>query len=641
MSLLGGIGKAIMNGIPGSDYRTENDANAQQKQLDVQKAQQQNEEEFAQHMLDLKALPVVSGAVKRTLNLPDGRTIEGGLLDKADPTRTISHKTIDGRTVQFELPSAEEQIGTHAKRLMQQFTEGQPQREAANTEAATQAGRVAKSTAAGTGAGQLQSDQAKRQAEGIQAPGVVSEQFPDAAKNPDGSPRLLLPKELTDLTTSADNALTTRYKVLAARRQKAAQDISGVNSQEEYDAWKKKNPEEAATEAATYNPNFVDSYIRRAVPIEQQPQYDIKRKEALWMSNMTPKSLGDYVDAVVPPGVNPALNQRTKEQAMRAPTYEAVQALVKGAGDELGKTESAVATAKATAPIKINVAAATDQVRNNNAMGLPGQNGGPGAPQANGQPAAPLTGEDYVSTLPSGFRDKVRGILGGGVTAPTGRAATSGPGAILMNAVMKADPQWSEQRAQIRKAFTAGADGKNIGALNTATVHLDQLAEAATAMQNGSFRPGNQLYNSVSTMLGGAAPTNFEGIKAAVSGEMASALKGTATDEEIKTIKATIDSSASPEQLQGAVSTGLHVLGAKLNTYQERYSQQIPNDTAWSPVLPSAKAVFSKHGINPTAGPASVKTPGQGFSVTAPDGSVHTFPDQGKADAFRKAVGGR
>lgn len=220
------------------------------------------------------------------------------------------------------------------------------------------------------------------------------------------------------------------------------------------------------------------------------------------------------------------------------------------------------------------------------------------APPTDPNTGQQVSGEAYLQTVPHSMREMVKAIAEGRRQPPSNRA--QGAGLQLMNAVLAYDPTWSEQKAQIRKAFTTGADGKNIGALNTATVHLDQLADAADAMKNGSFKPGNQLYNYVSTIFGGAAPTNFEGIKAAVAGEMATALKGNATDQEIHTIQATIDRSSSPEQLRGAVTTGLHTLGAKLNTYNERYQQQNPGDT-WSPVLPSAAAVFQKYGQNPTA----------------------------------------
>ena len=83
---------------------------------------------------------------------------------------------------------------------------------------------------------------------------------------------------------------------------------------------------------------------------------------------------------------------------------------------------------------------------------------------------------------------------------------------------------------------------------------------------------------------------------------MANALKGNATDPEIASIKATIENSGSPQALAGAVNTYLPVLATKLGTYQQRYQQQIPADTNWSPVLPGAQAVFAKHGVSAPGG---------------------------------------
>ena len=220
-----------------------------------------------------------------------------------------------------------------------------------------------------------------------------------------------------------------------------------------------------------------------------------------------------------------------------------------------------------------------------------------------------LHGQEYLSGLPTAVADQIkRGISEGRLTMPS--ATTRSQAAIqLRNAVMQYDPDFSEQaRSGAQKAFTTGKDGSNIGSLNTASVHLDQLGEAADALKNNSFVPGNSAYNYFSTMFGGAPPNNFNTLKAAVAGELANALKGTATDPEIHTISQNINQASSPEQLKGAVDTNLHILGAKLKTYHERYKQQIPNDNVWSPVLPSARGVYLKHGFDPVqAAPANAR----------------------------------
>ena len=219
-----------------------------------------------------------------------------------------------------------------------------------------------------------------------------------------------------------------------------------------------------------------------------------------------------------------------------------------------------------------------------------------GAPQPGQQPK---TGMEFLGTLPPAMANRVQAIASGAVQGYTGRAAASGPGAQMMAAVQQYDHSWTEQRAKTRSSFTTGKQGDNIGALNTATVHLDQLAEAAKEMKNGTFRPGNDAYNRLAAAFGASAVTNFDTLKSAVAGEMATALKGNATDQEIHEISKNIQNSNSPDQLAGFAQTSLHTLGAKLNTYDERYHAISSADDPWTPVLPSARAVYQKYGINP------------------------------------------
>jgi hypothetical protein len=234
------------------------------------------------------------------------------------------------------------------------------------------------------------------------------------------------------------------------------------------------------------------------------------------------------------------------------------------------------------------------------AFNLQVQTNGVAAPPPPTKPdGTPLTGDELYQS----FGNKsgvIKAIVEGRQSPPGGFAQKTPYWQDVMQKVYQADPQWSEQRAQVRKAFTTGADGRNIGALNTASVHLDALDEAAKGLQNGQFVPGNKLFNAVKTQFGASPPTTFEGIRNAVAGEMASALKGNATDSEIAQIKSTISNASSPAQLSGLVNSQLGILGQKLQTYKERYEQQIPGDTTYTPVLPSAQAVFAKHGTGQT-----------------------------------------
>ena len=212
------------------------------------------------------------------------------------------------------------------------------------------------------------------------------------------------------------------------------------------------------------------------------------------------------------------------------------------------------------------------------------------------------TGLDVLGTIPPGPRGVVWAIVEGRQSPPSGFAQKTPYWQGIMQNVYAIDPQWNEQRAQIRKSFATGPEGKNIGALNTASVHLDNYLMAAEALRNGTFRPGNALYNHVRTMLGKSGPITFETIKNAVAGEQANALKGNATDIEIRNISNALSESNSPEQFVEAGKMALNVMRQKLQTYRERYQQVNPGDEVWSPVLPSAHSVYRKYGIGEEMG---------------------------------------
>lgn len=214
----------------------------------------------------------------------------------------------------------------------------------------------------------------------------------------------------------------------------------------------------------------------------------------------------------------------------------------------------------------------------------------PGIPSMN--QTGDLTGAALLKTLPSGLAAEIRAMAEGRLTAPM--ASSRAPGAQQKRALLlQYDPGFSEQRVQVRKAFTSGPDGRNIGALNTAMVHLDRLGDAADAMKNGTFTPGNAAYNYFADKFGSEKVTNFHLLKDAVAGEMAAALKGNATDVEIANMKTSIRDINSPSQMAGVVAEGMAILNDKANTYNERYHALMPDDP-WSPILPSARAAMDR-----------------------------------------------
>lgn len=127
---------------------------------------------FSQHIQDLGATPVINGMVKRrAFNMGNpGMTSQSGIdgvapsgsaapptdgyvLDKPDNSRVVKHKTADGETVQWELPSTEEQMARQTFLRQKQLKEGQPVTDLENQQKQATAEAGARGTAQGTGEG--------------------------------------------------------------------------------------------------------------------------------------------------------------------------------------------------------------------------------------------------------------------------------------------------------------------------------------------------------------------------------------------------------------------------------------------------------------------------------------------------------
>ena len=165
-------------------------------------------------------------------------------------------------------------------------------------------------------------------------------------------------KEEADTAAKAAEATGKQTQNLETQRTNAAQELGTVSTPQDYSAWQQRNPGISAPPAM--DPNWNSQFIRSTVPAKDQPEYDIKAHQAAALAKMTPQTIGDTVDAVIPPtGDSASLNARTKAMATQAlqmgMPLSAIQAVVKDASDQLGKTETAVRTAQATAPVKVNV----------------------------------------------------------------------------------------------------------------------------------------------------------------------------------------------------------------------------------------------------------------------------------------------
>jgi hypothetical protein len=134
---------------------------------------------------------------------------------------------------------------------------------------------------------------------------------------------------------------------------------------------------------------------------------------------------------------------------------------------------------------------------------------------------------------------------------------------------------------KVAEYFTSGEGGKTLNNFNTATEHLGQLQKLGEALQNGDIPLVNQLSNAWKTATGEAAPSNFNTVKAAVSGEIGKTFKGNVTDEELKTITANVSNAQSPEQLKGFIDQSLALMKSKIHASATQYGQGVQGKPAF------------------------------------------------------------
>jgi hypothetical protein len=150
---------------------------------------------------------------------------------------------------------------------------------------------------------------------------------------------------------------------------------------------------------------------------------------------------------------------------------------------------------------------------------------------------------------------------------------------------------------KVLEYFTSGEGGKSINAFNTATEHLGQLATLADNLNNTRSQAWNAAKNKVETWFGKAAPTNFDLVKVAVSGEVGKTFKGQVTDSELDKINAAINKAESPDQLHGAIDNALALMKSKMQANVEQYQQGRQGQPAFPNAASTPKFSQVKPGV--------------------------------------------
>ncbi len=89
--------------------------------------------------------------------------------------------------------------------------------------------------------------------------------------------------------------------------------------------------------------------------------------------------------------------------------------------------------------------------------------------------------------------------------------------------------------------------------------------------------------------------TEFQAAATAVANELATTFKGTAgTDPEIKAWRESVNAAQSPEQLHGAVATGIQLLRGRLGAMEDQYKQGMGKPAEFELLSEKSKSVLAK-----------------------------------------------
>lgn len=144
----------------------------------------------------------------------------------------------------------------------------------------------------------------------------------------------------------------------------------------------------------------------------------------------------------------------------------------------------------------------------------------------------------------------------------TGASATPMRQAMLKAAIEEGeakgipyDPTDAHIGAMNQKAFESGTPYQQFSRLETLPAHAAELRQTVDALGNGSFKPGNALYQKAIQMNGGKVAAPFQLAKTLAMTEMAASLstRGGGADKEIDRLTAAFENADNPASLNAAV----------------------------------------------------------------------------------------
>jgi hypothetical protein len=208
---------------------------------------------------------------------------------------------------------------------------------------------------------------------------------------------------------------------------------------------------------------------------------------------------------------------------------------------------------------------------------------------------------EFLSTRPPAAQGLIKGIANYDIDPRTALARLPAAArANILSDVAQYRPDWNQQNYPASQAaltkFTSGKESAGIRSFNVGLEHLDQLHELGTALKNGNIQAVNEISNKITTWTGGAAPTNFNALKAIVGAEIVKAIVGAGgTGEERAAAAASVASKNSPEQLAGVIETYKKAMGAQLGGLSRTYETGTFRKDFKKFLSPAAQKAYDAH----------------------------------------------
>lgn len=233
--------------------------------------------------------------------------------------------------------------------------------------------------------------------------------------------------------------------------------------------------------------------------------------------------------------------------------------------------------------------------------------------------------KDLQAAIPANIRPTVMALVEGRQSPPGSFALKTPYWQNVMNQVYSIDPQWNEQRAQLRKAYTLGPQSKEINAINTAMGHVGVLGDAIDALNNSDVRLLNKVANRLGVEIGNTPVTTFNTIVHRVGPELSKAYIGAGGSAgERGADEKDFDPNLGPSQLKTNVAVTAQLLRSKISSLENQWDQNAaPGLQSFQDrfIMPEARRQLDKwSGTAPAAGGGGV------IRARDPQGRLHEAP---------------